>query len=192
MIFFVGRLYQRQGIDRLFPYLIPAMLSCIYSSWIIKVWFMQHSFTIYNVRFVWPWQLFVYLGVFALIALIIVMAHIRASFKDRSLLQRAIEFSFTLAIFIAPFINNESFHMHHWYLSFILTMHSNREEWWSKLTMAIGWGWYINGIAAYGRDPILGCSAVEYLAIGNSCNSTNWTQEHVAESRRNSTRFTCL
>jgi hypothetical protein len=172
VFFVVGRLYQRQGIDRLFPYLIPAILSCMYSSWITNVWFMRNSFTLHNLRCVWPWQLYLYVGCFGIVAMILMVLHVRASFRDRSLLQRAVEFSIGFAIFIAPFLNNPNFHMHHWYFSWLLAMQSNREEWWSKLTMAIGWGWYINGISAYGRDPILGCSAVKYYSLGNHCSNT--------------------
>jgi len=171
--YIVGRLYQRQGIDRLFPHLIPIIISCIYTSWVGTVWFMRNSFSIYNMRCVWPWQLYIYFGCFGFVVLILIFFHVRVSFKDHSLFQRAVEFSITLVIFIVPFLNNSNLHLHHWYLAMHFAMHSNREEWWSQFSMALGWGWYINGIAAYGRDPILGCSAIKFYSIGNKCgNST--------------------
>ena len=35
--------------------------------------------------------------------------------------------------------------------------------------MAFSWGAYVNGIAAFGRDPILSCAYSFYLATDNRC-----------------------
>jgi hypothetical protein len=41
-------------------------------------------------------------------------------------------------------------------------MHANLHVWWSRLTMSLLWGIYINGIAVFGRDPILTCAVSLY------------------------------
>jgi len=44
----IGRLYKKKGVDRLFPFIIPAALSCFHGSWSSEVWFLKHSLTLYN------------------------------------------------------------------------------------------------------------------------------------------------
>lgn len=67
---------------------------------------------------------------------------------------RLVEFVLGLSLFV-PFIFHGNFHVHHWYSFWLLGMHCNREEWWSSLVLYLSWGQYINGIAVYGRDPII-------------------------------------
>eukprot|EP00532_Pseudo-nitzschia_australis_P015939 CAMPEP_0168255924 /NCGR_PEP_ID=MMETSP0141_2-20121125/5529_1 /TAXON_ID=44445 /ORGANISM="Pseudo-nitzschia australis, Strain 10249 10 AB" /LENGTH=96 /DNA_ID=CAMNT_0008192487 /DNA_START=194 /DNA_END=481 /DNA_ORIENTATION=+ len=40
---------------------------------------------------------------------------------------------------------------------------------WSRLAMAWCWGMYVNGIAVYGRDPVLTCEYAYFLTIDNRC-----------------------
>eukprot|EP00536_Pseudo-nitzschia_multiseries_P015742 jgi/Psemu1/292184/fgenesh1_pg.942_\ len=40
---------------------------------------------------------------------------------------------------------------------------------WSQLAMAWCWGMYVNGIAVYGRDPVLTCEYSYFLTIDNRC-----------------------
>jgi hypothetical protein len=35
--------------------------------------------------------------------------------------------------------------------------HANQDVWWSSAISALLWGGYINGVAAWGRDDLLGC-----------------------------------
>lgn len=37
------------------------------------------------------------------------------------------------------------------------------------MTMAWCWGMYVNGIAVYGRDPVLTCEYSYFLTIDNRC-----------------------
>ena len=40
---------------------------------------------------------------------------------------------------------------------------------WSRLAMAWCWGMYVNGIAVYGRDPVLTCEYAYFLTLDNRC-----------------------
>ena len=40
---------------------------------------------------------------------------------------------------------------------------------WSQLAMAWCWGMYVNGIAVYGRDPVLTCEYAYFLTLDNRC-----------------------
>jgi hypothetical protein len=61
------------------------------------------------------------------------------------------------------------FHLHHWYSGFLLGMHCNFNVWWSRAAMAWCWGMYINGIAVYGRDPVLTCEYAYFLSVDQHC-----------------------
>ena len=64
---------------------------------------------------------------------------------------------------------NSSFHVHHWYWSWLVGMHANHDAWWSQAAGAFLWGGYINGIAAWGRDDVLGCERSLYAAVDQGC-----------------------
>ncbi len=40
---------------------------------------------------------------------------------------------------------------------------------WSRMAMAWCWGMYVNGIAVYGRDPVLTCEYSYFLSLDNRC-----------------------
>ena len=65
-------------------------------------------------------------------------------------------------------------------------MHANLDVWWSQATMAYFWGMYINGIAVYGRDPVLTCEYAHFVTEDQGCpavfmghKGTEWTLEEV-------------
>ena len=87
-------------------------------------------------------------------------------------------------IFVLPVCRNSSFHVHHWYWTWLIGMHANHDAWWSQAAGAFLWGGYINGIArrgagrvsirpesslsaqaAWGRDDVLGCERSLYGAV---------------------------
>ena len=72
-------------------------------------------------------------------------------------------------IFVLPVCRNSSFHVHHWYWSWLVGMHANHDAWWSQAAGAFLWGGYINGIAAWGRDDVLGCERSLYAAVDQRC-----------------------
>lgn len=56
----------------------------------------------------------------------------------------------------------------------------------AKLTVRFSFqGMYINGIAVYGRDPILTCEYAYFLTIDNSCPYINCYLEALADMEQN-------
>jgi hypothetical protein len=51
----------------------------------------------------------------------------------------------------------------------LIGMHANFDVWWSRLAMAWCWGMYMNGIAVYGRDPVLTCEYAYFVTLDNHC-----------------------
>jgi len=167
--YFVGRLYKRPGIDHIFPFLLPVFVSCIYMSWITNFRFLQHSVTLYEIKCVWPWQLFVYaIGTFFTVCIIIFL-HIRDAIRECTVFINVIELILTTIIFLLPNISSPSLHLHHWYVMWLVGMHCNRDRVWSRIAQAICWGSYINGLAVYGRDPILGCEYSLFMSYSGGC-----------------------
>ena len=72
-------------------------------------------------------------------------------------------------IFVLPVCRNSSFHVHHWYWTWLIGMHANRDCWWSTAAGAFLWGGYLNGVAAWGRDDVLGCERSLYAAVDQGC-----------------------
>ena len=72
-------------------------------------------------------------------------------------------------IFVLPVCQNPSFHVHHWYWTWLVGMHANHDAWWSQAAGAFLWGGYINGISAWGRDDVLGCERSLYAAVDQRC-----------------------
>lgn len=169
MFALVGRIYERRGVDRLLPTLLPMLGSCLYGSWSSELWFLRNSITMYNMVCTWPWQLWMYASVLGVGIVTIFGLHIRASVRDGSFLYRLLEMTMIIGVFLLPgiWMNHDSFHLHHYYSFWLLGMFFNRDEWWSQFAMAVAWGQYINGISCWGRDSILTCAFSEYVAIGN-------------------------
>jgi len=95
--------------------------------------------------------------------------HIRQALRDRIFVSRLVEFGLCMSLFLLPYASNPNFHLHHWYASWLFGMHSNVGTWWSDVVLAFSWGTYINGIAVYGRDPVLSCAYSYYLSTDNRC-----------------------
>ena len=167
----VGRVYKRRGVDRLLPFFLPMMVSCVYGSWSTDIWFLRNSITLYNLACTWSWQLYLYAAACCIAIVTIMGLHIRCSIRDGSYLYRFVEMTLVALVFIAPAANNPSMHLHHYYSFWLLGMFFNREEWWSQMAMAICWGQYINGVSVWGRDSILTCAYSNHVAIGNGCDS---------------------
>lgn len=187
--FTVGRLFRHQGVDRLFPTLFFMGSGCFIPSWTNTFKFLQHSVSAYEIVCRWPWQLFAYGLVVLVLSGSLLSYHVASFYQQRLLLSRSLEWLLCLLIFLLPFVNNPSFHLHHWYVSWMVGMHANANTLWSQATLAYLWGNYINGIAVYGRDPILSCAYPFYLSTTNlhcefmACYSTT------ANSSKNTTIY---
>jgi hypothetical protein len=118
---------------------------------------------------VWPWKLWAF--VMVLIPLIVTLAllHLRRAFQKGVLLVKIMEILLCIFFFVAPLAPSPYFHLHHWYAGWLLGMHCNFDVWWSRAAMAYCWGMYINGIAVYGRDPVLTCEYAYFLAVDQHC-----------------------
>mmetsp|Transcript_4903 Transcript_4903/g.6929 ORF Transcript_4903/g.6929 Transcript_4903/m.6929 type:complete len:254 (+) Transcript_4903:1-762(+) len=168
VFFCVARLHRERGVDNL-AFLIPALIGTVYPSFANVFEFMKHSFSLYEIHCDWPWELWIF--VFSIIPFVIalVYVHVRYSIQKRSLLQKLVELGLAVLVGIVPYASNPNFHLHHWYFGWLLGMHCNLDVWWSRSTMAFLWGFYANGIAVWGRDPILTCAVAFYRSIDQEC-----------------------
>lgn len=171
VFFIVGRLFSsdRPGIDQLM-YILPLLFGTIYPSWTNTWGFLRHSVSMYEIMCRWPATLFEYVLGVAALDIYIIYLHLRDALARGVILSKTIELLLSIILFIAPMAGNPSFHLHHWFAAWLLGMHANSKDWWSRGTQAFLWGMYINGIAVYGRDPILGCAYSYYTSTSNFCN----------------------
>ena len=186
--FVVGRLYRMTGVDHIM-WLGFAALASLYASYGTTLPIMQHSFTLYEMHCVWPWQLWaVITGLIIPVAVTVLILHVHRSWKQGIVLLKFTELTLCLLFLMVPYLTSPYFHLHHWYAGFLFGMHANFDVWWSRATMAWCWGLYINGIAVYGRDPVLTCGYGLYMATSQRCpylqcyidglkNETNTTQQ---------------
>jgi hypothetical protein len=195
VFFVVGRLHQQASIDTVM-WTLPALFSAVaLSSGASNLPALHHSLTSYEIHCTWGWQMWalVFLGAVPLIGGL-VGAHfvyaIRQGFGTRKL----VELVLSLTLFLAPYASSDFFHLHHWYYAWILGMHANLDVWWSRLTMGILWGIYINGIAIFGRDPVMTCAVTLYQSQNQQCPylvSENYTLEVLSTSTSTSWHHNC-
>jgi hypothetical protein len=169
MLFFVvGRLHKQRGVDHI-AWMITALAANVYASSITNLPFLRHSVTLYEMHCKWPWKLWVFVGVLFPLIIAIILLHVRRSVADRVFVVKLIELIVVVLIFLIPPLTSDFFHFHHWFAGWVLGMHCNFDVWWSRATMAWCWGLYINGIAAYGRDPLLTCGYAYWLSTDLRC-----------------------
>ena len=99
----------------------------------------------------------------------LVLLHLRRALQKGVLLIKIMEILLCIMFFVAPLAPSPYFHLHHWYAGWLLGMHCNFDVWWSRAAMAYCWGMYINGIAVYGRDPVLTCEYAYFLTVDQHC-----------------------
>eukprot|EP00986_Skeletonema_menzelii_P016820 scaffold16056_cov147-Skeletonema_menzelii.AAC.5 len=168
--FVVGRMYHSQvDIDKLFPWVMFIALGCIYPSIANDFAFLRHSLSMYDMMCNWPMILFVYVVMLLVLAVALVGGLLRSHYRRKVLISRCIESMGLACIFILPFASNNNFHLHHWFGMWFLGMQANAPEWWSRAFQAYCLGSYINGLAVYGRDPILGCNMAFYRSTNANC-----------------------
>jgi len=167
--FFTSRLYNKPGVDRVFPNLLPMAAGCVIPSLTTNITWMQHSFSMFDIMCGWPWQLFAF-SILALAGVVAIIHHHIVIFRKFGVLgSRLAENISVISIFILPYITNPNFHFHHWYACWLFGMCANAPTILSQIVMSYMWGCYINGIAVYGRDPILSCSHAFYTSTNLQC-----------------------
>jgi hypothetical protein len=170
VFFVVGRLHQRESIDS-FAWVGPSLCAAMaLSSGASNLPALHHSITGYEIHCMWGWQMWtlVLLGVLPLI-FGLVGAHVRYAVHHGSVVRKLLELATGVTLFFVPYASQPFFHLHHWYYSWMLGMHVNLDVWWSRLTMSLLWGIYINGIAIFGRDPIMTCAVTLYQSKNQQC-----------------------
>ena len=128
VFFFVGRLYQKQGIDYL-TFLITAILSNIYFESQNFVWFLQHSVSLYEIHCIWPWELWLFVIILIPTIGTILSLHVLKGYRERTLVSKLTEMGLCILFFVAPMITSKYFHLHHWYAGWLLGMHANYDTW---------------------------------------------------------------
>ena len=170
IFFLVGRLYKKSstGIDTIM-FLSTVLFSNIYFESQNFIYFLQHSVSLYEIHCIWPWELWLFVLLLVPTIGTIVGLHVIKGYRENTLSIKITEMILCLLFFVAPMITSNYFHLHHWYAGWLLGMHCNYNTWWSKMSMAWCWGMYINGIAVYGRDPVLTCEYAYFLTVDNQC-----------------------
>ena len=172
--FAVGRLYKKDRIHRCdsLAWIVPSLGAAFGLSMLASHSnSLHHSLTAYEMHCSWTWQFKVLLLFGALPTIVILVgAHFRyAHQQQQAALQKLVELSLGLGIFLLPYVGNAFFHLHHWYYAWMLGMHANFPVWWSQLTMSVMWGVYMNGIALFGRDPVMTCAVSLYQSQNQQC-----------------------
>lgn len=167
--FVIGRLFRQKGVDRLIPCIIPMMVGCIFPSLINEWKIFQYSFSMFEIMCRWPAQLFIAIAVGLILVVSLVYLHIRTFYIQGVLLSRFLELIIIMSIIVCPNARDPNFHIHHWFAAWLIGMLANSNESWSLATLCFAWGYYINGIAVYGRDPILGCAYSFYTSTNANC-----------------------
>ena len=168
VFFLVGRLHLQRGVDHL-AWIMCALLANVYSSYITSFDFLQHSFTLYEAHCTWPAALWIFVALAAVLIVAVMLQHVRYAVNHGLLVQKVMELLLAVTVFLAPLMTSPYFHFHHWFAGWLIGMHCNFDVWWSRAVMAWCWGAYINGIAVYGRDPILTCGYSFYVSASQRC-----------------------
>ncbi|OEU18243.1 hypothetical protein FRACYDRAFT_183513 [Fragilariopsis cylindrus CCMP1102] len=192
--YIVGRLYNQHSIDTM-EFIVPTLGVSIFQSWgASHLTNLVHSITPQEMKCDWGSSMYILIfGVCLPFLLLIVGFHIYESKRQQISLQKLMEFTLTLLIFLFPYIGNQFFHLHHWYYGWMFGMHCNvsgflrgvsnsrnyssssqhtsysNDIWWSRLCMSLFWGIYINGISIFGRDPIMTCDITLYQSQNQFC-----------------------
>lgn len=168
IFFLVGRLWKQQGVDHL--QWVGILLICnLFMEIQHYVPWLQHSLTMYEIHCTWSWQTWVYMWSCLLFCGGVAGLHFVKAWREKLLILKVVEMIFFVGFFLVPVLPSPNFHFHHWFAGWLIGMHCNFDVWWSRATMAWCHGLYINGIAVYGRDPILTCGYAYFLSWDQKC-----------------------
>jgi hypothetical protein len=172
-LFLVGRLSTSSCLPiNSAAFVAIVLIGAIAPSWWTGISFMHHSVSLYDMSCNWTagtWITMIFvLGVIATIGALHIRSFISSTTQAEKM--RAVaEGAVLVSIFLLPRIFESGFHMHHWYTMWFLALTCRCPTLWSRGTQAFLIGGYINGVAVYGRDPVLACQAAYDLAYGQQC-----------------------
>jgi hypothetical protein len=168
MFFVVGRLHQQRGVDHA-AWILSSLAANFYSSYITSFQFLQYATTLYEMHCTWPWKTWAFGIVAVPVVVAVLVLHVRHAVQKRVLVVKLTEIMLCFFLLMGPLLTSPYFHLHHWYAGLFFGMHFNFDVWWSRAVMAWCWGAYMNGIAVYGRDPVLTCGYAYFLSISQHC-----------------------
>ena len=145
------------------------MISGLFTCLETVVPFLQYAVTLYSMHCLWPIELWFFAITIIALCGIVVFLHVKHLWLSGQIGTKAFEMILTVLVFLLPPLTSPYFHFHHWFAGWLVGMHCNLDVWWSRFTMAWCWGAYINGIAVYGRDPILTCAYSFYYSYSLRC-----------------------
>lgn len=166
--FIIGRWWRREGVDR-WSVFAPMAFGVYVFSAVGAADIAHYSISLFAIKCVWPAPVVVAAALLVVAILLMVFLHVRAAWRDGLMLGRSLEIVATVLIFVLPVCRDPSFHLHHWYWTWLIGMHANQDAWCSIAAGAFLWGGYLNGIAAWGRDDLLGCKRSFYAAANQHC-----------------------
>lgn len=184
--FIVGRLHDPtcKGIDSIFPWALFVMLGSLYPSIANYFKFLRHSVSMYDIHCGWPAILFIYAFVLLVGSITFILAMLHSHHRRMVLRSRIVEVIVLFCLFFLPYavLAGNALHLHHWFVMWWLGMLSNAPEWWARSFQAYALGSYINGIAVYGRDPILECKHAFYSSTSQQCAYMECYSENIDDS----------
>jgi hypothetical protein len=184
--FVVGRLYKQQGVDHL-AWMGWCVAANVFSTLLTRFRFLQHSFTLYEVHCRWPWQLWVFVLLLTPLVVGIILLHVQRAVREQVFFVKLTELLLAVIFFLVPYLPSKYLHIHHWFVGWLIGMHCNFDVWWSRAALAWCWGVYINGIAVYGRDPVLTCGYSYWLSEHMQCPYLDCYTEGIMEQWNNDT-----
>lgn len=148
------------------------LVGSLLPSLVNELYFMKHSVSAFEVMCRWDaltWVAAALIVSFLGAVSVAHAAHFLVNTTREEQLRALAELLVVVGLFVAPRVLEPSFHMHHWYTAWLLALVCRLPVLWSRAAQALLIGAYINGIAVYGRDPVLACQAAFDLAYNEQC-----------------------
>jgi hypothetical protein len=168
-LYAAGGMYSKPAVDQA-GFIAVAATNAFLLSIINQIPALQVSFSLFEMHCHWTLWTWFFLSCFGLVAVAVLVVHFRFLAAQPKVAKRAaLQIVLMFAIFWGPHLRDGDFHIHHWFYSWFLACQCNFDPWWSRATQAWLLGGYLNGIAVYGRDPILVCEAAYYRSRNAGC-----------------------
>merc|ERR1712032_1101179 len=135
--------------------------------------FMKVTISLYTIMCTWSALTFAGAAFILLLAIGAIGLHVHyvCHVVERGArLKFAVEVVVVAAVFVAPRVAEPGFHFHHWFSAWLGALFCRWPTVWSRTLQAFLLGVYTNGVAVYGRDPVLACEAAFISASSLRCN----------------------
>lgn len=172
-LFIFGRLAVKSCLPiNSLAFLAVVFISALVPSWMNELDFMHHSLSLYQMACSWTvWTWVASLSLLMCVASLAAV-HLQHYFfiaRPAEKARAVVELIVILCIFVLPVCFQSGFHIHHWYYMWLLAIGCRLPTLLSRGTQAFLIGGYINGIAVYGRDPVLACEAAYDSSYSQQC-----------------------